>query len=337
MPKIKKVLVTGASGFIGSHLVEKLISKNLHVKALVRYNSSSYSNWLETLNVNKKKLTIVFGDIRDQDSVEHALKGCDAVINLAAMISVPYSFKNPQSFVDTNVYGLLNLYRSCQKKKKKIKKFIQISSSEVYGNVLSKGKKILKETDILSAESPYAASKIAADQLSLSMYREHNIPITIARPFNTFGPRQSTRAVIPTIITQILKNNKIKIGNTQTSRDFLYVKDNVDALTKLLTSKNTDGEVINISTQYSVKIIDVINLLQKYLGKKFEITQNSRRFRKSEVFNLVGSNLKIRQSIKWKPKYSGKNGFNKGLIETYNWFDNSANLSYYKNFSKYNI
>ena len=169
------------------------------------------------------------------------------------------------------------------------------------------------------------------------MHREHNIPITIARPFNTFGPRQSTRAVIPTIITQILKNNTIKIGNIQTSRDFLYVKDNVDALVKLLISKNTDGEVINISTQYSVKIIDVINFLQKYLGKKFEITQTFNRFRKSEVFNLVGSNLKIRQLIKWKPMYSGKNGFNKGLIETYNWFDNPENLSYYKNFSKYNI
>ena len=253
------------------------------------------------------------------------------------MISVPYSFKNPQSFIDTNVNGLLNLFRACKKKKKKIKKIIQISSSEVYGNVLSNGQKFLRESDILSAESPYAASKIAADQLSLSMYRDYGLPVTIARPFNTFGPRQSTRAVIPTIITQIIKSNIIKMGNINTSRDFLYVKDNVDALTKLLVSKNTNGEVVNISTQNSVEIKNVIKILESHLALKFIIKTNSSRMRTSEVFKLIGSNKKIKKITDWKPNYVGKNGFKKALLETYDWFNDPKNLLLYKDTSSYLI
>ena len=337
MSNIKKVLVTGASGFIGSHLVENLLIKNFKVKALVRYNSSSSINWLEQITLKKKNLKVVFGDIRDPDSIEDATSGCDAVINLAAMISVPYSFKNPQSFIDTNVNGLLNLFRACKKKKKKIKKIIQISSSEVYGNVLSNGQKFLRESDILSAESPYAASKIAADQLSLSMYRDYGLPVTIARPFNTFGPRQSTRAVIPTIITQIIKSNIIKMGNINTSRDFLYVKDNVDALTKLLVSKNTNGEVVNISTQNSVEIKNVIKILESHLALKFIIKTNSSRMRTSEVFKLIGSNKKIKKITDWKPNYVGKNGFKKALLETYDWFNDPKNLLLYKDTSSYLI
>ncbi len=341
MSKIRNVLVTGASGFIGSHLVENLLKKNFKVKAFVKYNSSSNINWLEHINRNNiKNLKIIFGDIRDPDSIDEATDNCDGVINLAAMISVPYSFKNPQSFIDTNIYGVLNLFRACRKKGKKIKKIIQISSSEVYGNILGLKKRILKESDILSAESPYAASKIAADQLSLSMFRDYGLPVTVARPFNTFGPRQSLRAVIPTIISQMVsknRNNQLKVGNLKTSRDFLYVKDNVEALSKLLLSKNTDGQVFNIATQNSVEIKDLIKLLERHLSKKFIIKTSSERMRTSEVFKLIGSNIKIRKKINWRPKYSGKQGFKKALVETYNWFDEPKNLSLYKNTSDYHI
>lgn len=337
MSKIKKVLVTGAAGFIGSHLVEKLLEKKFKVKAFVRYNSSSNINWLNQINHKNKNLKIIFGDITDPDSITEAVSGCDAVINLAAMISVPYSLKYPQSFIDINVNGLLNLFRACKMKKNRIKKIIQISSSEVYGNVLNNGKKYLEEKDILSAESPYAASKIAADQLSLSMFKEYGLPVVVARPFNTFGPRQSTRAVIPTIITQAIKSNKIKMGNINTSRDFLYVKDNVDALTKLLISQNTNGQVFNISTQNSVKIKDVIQILENHLSSKFTITTNFSRLRTSEVFKLIGSNKKINKKINWKPNYSGKSGFKRALIETYDWFNEQKNLNMYKNISRYHI
>ena len=203
----KKVLVTGAGGFIGSHLVEELIKKNFQVKAFLKYNSNSNLGWLQNIK-SKKNLEIIYGDVRDFDSINKAINGTEYIINLAAMISVPYSFENPQSFVDTNVLGLLNIIRSANLNKNKIKKIVQISSSEVYGNLMSKGKKNLLESDILISESPYAASKISSDHLAISMYKALNLPIVVARPFNTFGPRQSMRAVIPTIICQFLKNKK---------------------------------------------------------------------------------------------------------------------------------
>ena len=337
MSKIR-LLVTGASGFIGSHLVELLLKKKLKVKAFVKYSSSSDINWLKNIDsLKNKNLKIIYGDIRDYDSINNALDKCDAVINLAAMISVPYSFKNPQSFVDTNVYGALNLFRACKNRKKKIKKIIQISSSEVYGNILRSGKKILKESDILNAESPYAASKIAADHLSLTMFKEHDLPITIARPFNTFGPRQSLRAVIPTIITQIIKSDKIIVGNVKTSRDFLYVKDNVKALYNILNTKKTEGKVYNIATQHSTEISKVIEILKDNTKKKLIIKKNKNRFRKSEVYKLLGSNRKIIKDTNWRPEFSGSSGFKKALIETYNWFLDPNNISLYKDISKYHI
>ncbi len=338
MSKIRQVLVTGASGFIGSHLVEFLLKKKIRVKAFVRYSSNSDINWLNNINnLKDKNLMILHGDIRDYDSINSALDKCDAVVNLAAMISVPYSFKNPQSFVDTNVYGALNLFRACKEKKNKIKKIIQISSSEVYGNVLNLGKKILRESDVLSAESPYAASKIAADHLSLTMYKEHGLPITVARPFNTFGPRQSLRAVIPTIITQAIKSNKIIIGNLKTSRDFLFVKDNVTALYNILISNHTNGKVYNIATQHSTQILDVIDIIKSNTKKKLIIKSDKDRLRRSEVHKLLGSNKKIIKDTNWKPEFSGYSGFKKALLETYDWFKDPKNISFYKNTAKYHI
>lgn len=338
MAKITEVLVTGASGFIGSHLVELLLEKKIKVKAFVRYNSNSDINWLKNIrNPKHKNLMIIHGDIRDYDSIFSAINNCDAVVNLAAMISVPYSFKNPQSFIDTNVYGALNLLRACKAKKNKIKKIIQISTSEVYGNVLNQGKKILNENDVLSAESPYAASKIAADHLSLTMYKEYGLPVTVARPFNTFGPRQSQRAIIPTIITQAITSNKIIVGNIKTSRDFLFVKDNVKALYNILISKQTNGKVYNIATQYSKTISDIIDIIKKNTKKKLIIKINKDRFRNSEVQKLLGSNKKIIKDTNWKPEFSGASGFEKALLETYEWFKNPKNIYLYKNSSKYHI
>ena len=202
-----RVLVTGAAGFIGSHLCEELLKKGYKVNALVRYNSRQNKGWLE--NISNKNLEIIYGDITDFDSVINAIKNCDYVFNLAASISVPYSFKNPQTFIDTNILGALNVFRASSLSKKKIKKIIQISSSEVYGNNLIKDKNILTEETITVSESPYAATKIASDNLAISMQKATGLPIVVARPFNTFGPRQSLRAVIPTLITQFISlNNK---------------------------------------------------------------------------------------------------------------------------------
>jgi len=238
-----KILVTGAAGFIGSHLVERLLSKNYKVVAFIKYTSRQDYGWLKKLKEkNHKNLEFIFGDVRDQDSVDQAMKSCDMILNLASMISVPYSFNNPQTFFEINTLGLVNIVRSYFKYKKKIKKIVHVSSSEVYGNLLKKKKLLLSENSILNAESPYAASKIAADNFALSMYKSHKIPITIARPFNTFGPRQSLRAVLPTIITQFVKGGispKIKIGNIHTSRDFVYVLDNVNGIIDIMNSKKT--------------------------------------------------------------------------------------------------
>ena len=264
-----KILVTGASGFIGSHLCETLLAKGYKVRAFVRYTSKQNIGWLK--DINKKDLEIVFGDIVDFDSVKNAVEGCDYIFNLAASISVPYSFKNPQTFIDTNIIGALNILRTSIIFKKKIKKIIQISSSEVYGNNLFKTKKILKEDTVTIAESPYAATKISSDNIAISMHQSSEVPVIVARPFNTFGPRQSLRAVIPTLITQFLSlnqnNNDVIIGNLKTSRDFVYVQDTADALVSLLKSSCKPGNIYNVCTEKSFTINEIIEIL-KIISKK---------------------------------------------------------------------
>ncbi len=336
----KKVLVTGAGGFIGSHLVEELIKKNFQVKAFLKYNSNSNLGWLQNIK-SKKNLEIIYGDVRDFDSINKAINGTEYIINLAAMISVPYSFENPQSFVDTNVLGLLNIIRSANLNKNKIKKIVQISSSEVYGNLMSKGKKNLLESDILISESPYAASKISSDHLAISMYKALNLPIVVARPFNTFGPRQSMRAVIPTIICQFLKNKKkspeIKIGSTSTKRDFVYVKDTVNGLIKIMLNKKNNGEVFNIATDNSYKVSDIIKIVSQITNLKPRLKVKNQRKRDSEVYELRGSNLKLYKSTGWKPKYINKTGFKIALRETLDWFNKIDNMKHYNNVNSYHI
>ena len=334
-----KVLVTGAAGFIGSHLCEELLAKGYKVNALVRYNSKQSKGWLD--NVSNKKLEVIYGDVTDFDSVRGAIKNCDYVFNLAASISVPYSFKNPQTFIDTNILGALNIFRASALNKIKIKKIVQISSSEVYGNNLVKNKNILTEETVTVSESPYAATKIASDNLAISMQKATGLPIVIARPFNTFGPRQSLRAVIPTLITQFIslnnKNNNVKIGNLKTSRDFVYVKDTVSGLISLLKNSCKPGEIYNICTGKSFSIKSIISNLTYLTKKNPQIIVSKKRLRSADVFDLRGSNKKLLKSNKWSPKYKNISGFKKALNETYDWFKKDENLKKYTNIKNYNI
>ena len=334
-----KVLVTGAAGFIGSHLCEELLKKGYKVRALVRYNSKQNKGWL--VNFANRNLEIIYGDITDFDSVMNAIKNCNYVYNLAASISVPYSFQNPQTFIDTNVLGSLNIFRASVLNKKKIKKIIQISSSEVYGNNLIKNKNILTEETITVSESPYAASKIASDNLAISMQKATGLPIVIARPFNTFGPRQSLRAVIPTLITQFIllnkKNNLIKVGNLETKRDFVYIKDTVAGLISLLNKSCKAGEVYNICTGKSFSIKSIIINLIRLTKKNPKILVSKKRLRSADVFDLRGSNRKLFKCNKWSPKYKNEIGFSHALKETYNWFKEDENFKKYTNIKNYNI
>lgn len=335
-----KVLVTGASGFIGSHLCEKLLEKGYKVKAFVRYTSKQNIGWLE--DIKNKNLEIFFGDIIDFDSVKNAAAGCDYIFNLAASISVPYSFKNPETFIDTNIIGTLNILRTSIIFKKKIKKVIQISSSEVYGNNLFKTKKNLTEDTVTIAESPYAATKISSDNIAISLHQSSGVPVVIARPFNTFGPRQSLRAVIPTLISQFLSlskiNNNVIVGNIKTSRDFVYVKDTVEALVSMLKSSCKSGNIYNICTEKSFTINEIIKNLKLICKKNPKIIISRKRFRgAAEVFDLRGSNRKLYRANKWMPKYRNVLGFKKALQETYNWFKQEQNFKQYKDIKKYNF
>jgi dTDP-glucose 4,6-dehydratase len=334
---MEKILVTGAGGFIGSQLVDELLKRKFRVRAFLKYSSTSDLGWLKD-NKNKN-LEIIHGDISDYDSVEEAFRNINIVFNLAALISVPYSFKNPSSFIQTNVNGLINVLRAYKQNKNTIKRIIQISSSEVYGNTINSKIKILTENLKLRSESPYAASKIAADHLAITSFRSDGTPIVVARPFNTFGPRQSLRAVIPTIISQLVKTNnkKIKIGNINTYRDFVYVKDTIDGLIKLMKSNKAIGQVVNISSNNSYSIKDIIKMLSDHTKSKPKIVVEQKRKRTSELNKLRGSNKKIYKLAKWKPKFASKLQFSKALIETYKWFSEPKNLRNYKNINKYHM
>tara|TARA_Y100000741_G_scaffold43606_1_gene30239 strand:+ start:2020 stop:3021 length:1002 start_codon:yes stop_codon:yes gene_type:complete len=319
---MKKILITGAEGFIGSHLVEKLVLKGFKVKCLVYYNSFSNLGWLDELKPSVlKKVEIVVGDVRDSDLIKNIIKDCDVIYNLAALIGIPYSYTATKSYIDTNIVGLLNILNAC--KYLKIKKIIHTSTSEVYGSAVSIP---MKETHPLSAQSPYAASKIGADQLALSFFKSFNLPITILRPFNTFGPRQSLRAVIPTIISQALnsKQKKIKIGNIKSTRDFNYISDTVDAFVLAMNAKKTNGEVINIGSGKETNIKEVLQIVINLIGVKKKILIEKRRLRpkKSEVDRLCACNKKARLLLKWKPKRHSKTEFIKSLKKTIDWFKN---------------
>ena len=323
-----KILVTGAEGFIGSHLVELLLKKKFKVKALVLYNSFNSWGWLENLNSKlKNNLEVVLGDIRDKENFEDLSKSVDIIINMAALIGIPYSYKASRSYIETNVIGSLNVLNSALKNN--ISQVIQISTSEVYGTP----KKVpITENFPYNAQSPYAASKIAADQLSLSFYRSFNLPVSIIRPFNTYGPRQSARAIIPTIITQALKNKKIKLGSVYPKRDLMYVEDTVRGICAAINNKKTYGQVINLGTGYEISIKNLVEKISKLLGFKIEYqTQtNRKRPKKSEVDRLLASNRKAKKLLNWKPKYSKAKGLDDGLRQTLNWFKEEKNLKLYK-------
>lgn len=324
-----KYLVTGADGFIGSHLVEKLVTSGHDVRAMVFYNSFGSNGWLD--NIDKKivnSIDIVSGDIRDPELTKNLVKDCTHVIHLAAMMSIPYSYKAPRTFVETNVMGTLNILMASRDFN--INKTIITSTSEVYGTAQSVP---MNESHRLNAQSPYAASKTAADQLSLSFFHSFGLPVTIVRPFNTYGPRQSARAVIPTIITQIKESrNSIKLGSTHTTRDFSYVDDTVEGL--ILASRDgvAEGEILNLGTNFEVSINETANLISQIMGA--EVTINIDEIRKrpdeSEVDRLWSDNSKSRKLLSWEPRYSGKSGFINGLQKTIEWFDNPQNLNFYK-------
>jgi len=323
----KKIFITGASGFIGSHLTERLIAENYNVTALVPYDINSSIGWLKDVK-NIKKVKIIHGDIRDENFIVKHSKNCDILIHLAALISIPYSYESPKSYIQNNVEGTFNVLEAA--KRNNIKKVIHTSTSEVYGSAIYTP---IDELHPINPQSPYAASKVAADSLAFSYYKSFNIPVCIVRPFNTFGPRQSGRAVITTIIAQLLKNkNKLFIGKTDTKRDFTFVSDTVDAYLKIIRSKkDLSGKTINLGTGSTVSIQDIIKNVIQILNIKPKIIKDKKRFRpkKSEVNLLLSNNAKARKLLKWKPKFSGKKGLYRALSITIDWFKKDKNLNNY--------
>lgn len=331
----KSVLVTGADGFIGSHLVETLVKHGFNVKAFVMYNSFNSHGWIDTLDKSiVNQLEIIPGDIRDPFGVNKAIKGCEAIFHLAALIAIPYSYHSPATYIDTNVKGTLNILQGAIDHN--VQKVIHTSTSEVYGTAQFVP---ITEEHPLQGQSPYSASKIGADQLAYSYYTSFDLPVIIARPFNTYGPRQSARAVIPTIITQIASGKKeIKLGSKSPTRDFSYVQDTADAFLATLKADNAYGEVINFGSNFEISIEDTANLIAEIMQEEVIITSDSERIRpqKSEVERLFADNSKGIKLLNWEPKFSGVNGFKKGLIKTVDWFNNKDNLSKYKT-DEYNL
>lgn len=322
---MKNVLVTGADGFIGSHLTELLLAEGYNVKALSVYNSFNYWGWLE--NIRHKNLQILNGDIRDANFCRSIVNGCDTVFHLAALIAIPYSYIAPDSYVDTNIKGTLNLCQAARDSG--IKRIIATSTSEVYGTAQYVP---INEKHPRQPQSPYSATKIGADALVMSFYNAFKLPAVIARPFNTYGPRQSARAIIPTIITQIANGAKeIKVGDLTPTRDFNYVKDTCRGFLAIAKAENVEGEEINISTNTEISMSDTLNLIARLMQSDVKWIQDPERIRpqNSEVFRLRGDNTKIKKLTGWTPLFS----IEEGLKETISWFKNKNNLSKYK----YNI
>ncbi len=316
-----KVLVTGSEGFIGSHLVELLIEKGYEVKAFVRYNFKNDWGWLEYFPY-KKDVEIYTGDIRDYDSVYDAMKNVDIVFHLAALIGIPYSYISPLAYIKTNLEGTYNILESARKLK--IKRIVHTSTSEIYGTAQYVP---IDEKHPYNPQSPYAASKAAADHLALSYYRSFELPVTIIRPFNTYGPRQSARAIIPTIISQILSGKKqLKLGNLLPTRDLNYVKDTANGFIKVGLHDKTIGDVYNLGTGKEISIGELAKKIMTLIGKNVEILEDKQRLRpeKSEVQRLISNSDKAMKLTSWKPKYT----LTQGLKETINWIEN--NLHYFK-------
>lgn len=324
-----KILVTGADGFIGSHLVEELVRQGHDVRAFVLYNSFNSWGWLDHSSPEiKKHLDVFAGDIRDPYGVKTAMRGCDIVLHLAALIAIPYSYHSPDTYVDTNIKGTLNILQAARELG--VSRVIHTSTSEVYGTARFVP---ITEEHPLQGQSPYSASKIGADQLALSFYTSFNTPVTTLRPFNTYGPRQSARAVIPTIITQIASGQReLKLGAIHPTRDFSFVADTVQGFIAALTAENVVGETINLGSNFEISIGDTARLIAEVMGAQVSIVTDKVRLRpeKSEVERLWADNTKAKQLLGWSPDFPGIDGLRRGLQSTVDWFSQPQNLQAYK-------
>lgn len=324
--KYKKICITGADGFIGSHLTEYCARKGYDVRAFCLYNSLGRPGWLEHSPV-VGDVEIFWGDIRDPYRMRSALEGCDAVLHLAALISIPYSYQAPESYVATNIQGTLNVLQSARSAG--VGHVVHTSTSEVYGTAQTVP---ISEKHPLNAQSPYAASKIGADQMAMSFYRSFNLPVSILRPFNTYGPRQSTRAVIPAIITQLMDGStSLKLGNMRPTRDLTYVADTVASFEAVLNADACVGQVVNGGTGCEISIGDLTDLIIELMDANVEIICDKSRLRPkdSEVERLLSDNSRIKQLTGWTPAYVGKTGLIEGLKKTIKWFSNPDNLKNY--------
>lgn len=321
----KSALITGADGFIGSHLTEELLGRGYKVRAFVYYNSFNSWGWLDSLPKEKKdQIEIFSGDVRDPNGVRTAMKGIDVVFHLAALIAIPYSYHSPDSYVDTNVKGTLNILQAA--KDLGVERVLVTSTSEVYGTAQFVP---ITESHPKQGQSPYSATKIGADYLAESFYRSFNLPVTIIRPFNTYGPRQSARAVIPTIITQLLNGEEeIKLGDVTPTRDLLFVKDTASGFAEIAECEKLIGHEVNIATQSEISIEDLAREIINQINPIAEIVSDAERVRpaKSEVFRLFGSNQKLKKYTAWEQKFS----LTDGLSATIEWFREKQNLNKYK-------
>lgn len=333
--KSGKILVTGADGFIGSHLVEALVRSGHDVRAFVLYNSFNSWGWLDHAPRDiRDALDVIAGDVRDPYGVKHAMTGCDAVAHLAALIAIPYSYHSPDTYIDTNIKGTLNILQAARELG--VRRVVHTSTSEVYGS--ARFVPITEDHPVLG-QSPYSATKIGADQLAYSFFSSFGLPIVIARPFNTFGPRQSARAVIPTVIAQIASGaRKLRTGSLHPTRDFNYVTDTVAGFIAALVSEKGVGEVFNFGSGFEISIGDTVALIAEVMGADITIELDAARARPetSEVQRLCADNSKARQILNWSPMYHGRDGLRRGLVETVQWFLQPENLARYKP-ARYNI
>jgi len=323
------ILITGADGFIGSHLTETLVRAGHKVRAFALYNSFNSWGWLDHCAPDVRgQFEIFSGDIRDPHGVKVAMEGCDTVLHLAALIAIPYSYHSPDTYVDTNIKGTLNVLQAARELG--VKRLIHTSTSEVYGTARFVP---ITEEHPLQGQSPYSASKIAADQLAYSFYASFGLPVVIVRPFNTYGPRQSARAVIPTIITQIANGRReVELGAVSPTRDFNFVSDTVDGFVAALNTDAGLGEVVNLGSNFEISVGDTARLIAEVMNAEIEIVTDEARLRPqtSEVERLCAYNTKARKLFGWQPQYSGRDGLKRGLAETVAWFAQPGNLRGYK-------
>lgn len=325
----KRVLVTGADGFIGSHLTEHLVASGADVRAFVLYNSFSSWGWLDTIDKKmRNELDVFTGDVRDPNGVRVAMKDCDVVMHLAALIAIPYSYHSPDTYIDTNVKGTLNIVQAARDLG--VERVVHTSTSEVYGTARFVP---ITEEHPLQGQSPYSASKIGADQIAQSFYHSFETPVATIRPFNTYGPRQSARAVIPTIITQIAAGaNEIRLGATHPTRDFNYVADTVRGFVAVAEADAAIGQVVNVGSNFEISIGDTVKLIAERMGRTVSVVCENERLRPegSEVERLWAANAKAAKVANWTPEYGGRDGFSRGLDETIAWFSDADNLARYK-------